>query len=63
MSAGTSLGQLGLESINLVYFVAEVQQHYDLRDALFNQLRAGLKLGPRHRPTERRELALENPAP
>jgi acyl carrier protein len=40
ISAASSLGQLGLESINLVYFIAEVQQHYDLRDALFNQLRA-----------------------
>jgi acyl carrier protein len=40
IDAATGLGQLGLESINLVYFIAEVQQNYGLRDALFNQLRA-----------------------
>jgi acyl carrier protein len=40
ITAATGLGHLGLESINLVYFIAEVQQHYDLRDALFNHLRA-----------------------
>jgi acyl carrier protein len=40
ITAVTSLGHLGLESINLVYFIAEVQQHYDLHDALFDQLRA-----------------------
>ena len=40
ITADTRLGQLGLESINLVYFIAEVQQHYDLRDWLFNRLRA-----------------------
>jgi hypothetical protein len=30
ISADTRLGGLGLESINLVYFIAELQQHYGL---------------------------------
>jgi acyl carrier protein len=39
ISAETSLGNLGLESINLVYFIAELQQHYGLQDRLFTRLR------------------------
>jgi acyl carrier protein len=39
ITVGTRLGHLGLESINLVYFIAEVQQHYDLRNGLVNRLR------------------------
>jgi acyl carrier protein len=35
----THLGGLGLESISLVYLIAEVQQHYGLRDRLFQRLR------------------------
>ena len=44
ITADTRLGHLGLESINLVYFIAEVQQHYDLHDWLFNRLRADATL-------------------
>ncbi|NTU64774.1 MAG: acyl carrier protein, partial [Chloroflexi bacterium] len=40
ITADTRLGHLGLESINLVYFIAEMQQHYGLRDGLFHRLRA-----------------------
>lgn len=36
----TCLGNLGLESISLVYLIAEIQQHYNLQDALFKRLRA-----------------------
>lgn len=34
ISADTRLGSLGLESINLVYFIAELQQHYRLQGRL-----------------------------
>jgi acyl carrier protein len=40
ITAETCLGNLGLESISLVYLIAEIQQHYDLRDLLFKRLRA-----------------------
>ncbi len=36
----TQLGSLGLESISLVYLIAEIQQHYGLQDRLFSKLRA-----------------------
>ncbi len=36
----TSLGELGLESISLVYLLGEVQQRYELQDRLFEKLRA-----------------------
>ncbi|WP_370402678.1 acyl carrier protein [Sulfitobacter sp. JB4-11] len=35
----TSLVDLGLESISLVYLVSEMQQHFGLGDQLFRQLR------------------------
>lgn len=34
----TRLGDLGLESINLVYLIAEIQQYYGLQDLLFRRL-------------------------
>jgi hypothetical protein len=34
----TSLGELGLESINLVYLIAEIQYTYGLEDFLFRRL-------------------------
>ncbi len=34
----TRLGDLGLESINLVYLIAEVQHSYGLQDLLFRKL-------------------------
>ena len=41
LTAETQLGDLGMESINLVYFIAEVQQHYNLEDRLFIRLKQG----------------------
>lgn len=38
ITADTCLGSLGLESINLVYFIAELQQQFDLQDRLFKKL-------------------------
>ena len=35
----TSLVDLGLESISLVYLVSELQQHFELNDRLFRHLR------------------------
>jgi hypothetical protein len=40
IAEGTRLGHLGLESINLVYLIAEIQQYYDLQDLLFRKLMA-----------------------
>lgn len=40
INADTGLGNLGLESISLVYLIAEIQQHYNLQDLLFKRLRA-----------------------
>jgi hypothetical protein len=40
ISHESRLGDLGLESISLVYLIAEIQQHYHLQDLLFNRLRA-----------------------
>ena len=40
----TSLIDLGLESISLVYLVSELQQHFGLGDRLFRQLRDGDQL-------------------
>jgi len=40
ITGNTSLGGLGLESINLVYLIAEIQQRFALGERLFNQLRA-----------------------
>ncbi len=37
---GSGLGELGLESISLVYLLAEVQLEYGLNDALFGALRS-----------------------
>lgn len=39
INPGTRLGDLGVESIALVYLLAEIQQHYGLEDALFERLR------------------------
>jgi len=39
ISAATELGALGIESINLVYLLAEVQQEYSLGDRLLGRLR------------------------
>jgi hypothetical protein len=39
LSADDALGELGLESINLVYLIAELQQEYALGDALISALR------------------------
>ncbi len=36
----TQLGELGLESISLVYLIGEIQQRYHLQDRLFQSLRA-----------------------
>jgi Phosphopantetheine attachment site len=36
---GTELGSLGLESINLVYLIAELQEEYALGDGLIARLR------------------------
>jgi len=45
ISAETRLGGLGLESISLVYLIAEIQQHYNLQDRLFTKLRtAGIDI-------------------
>src|SRR5262245_17145439 len=38
-TAVTELGSLGLESINLVYLIAELQEEYELADALITRLR------------------------
>jgi hypothetical protein len=40
VSGATVLGSLGLESINLVYLIAELQERYALGDALIERLRA-----------------------
>jgi hypothetical protein len=40
MSPATELGSLGIESINLVYLLAEVQQEFALGDRLLGTLRA-----------------------
>jgi aryl carrier-like protein len=39
LSADSELGSLGLESINLVYLIAELQQELGLGDALISLLR------------------------
>jgi hypothetical protein len=39
VSGTTLLGSLGLESINLVYLIAELQDRYVLGDALIERLR------------------------
>ena len=39
LTAGCRLGELGLESIALVYLIAEVQQQYGLGDGLLRALR------------------------
>jgi hypothetical protein len=39
ISSKTCLGDLGLESISLVYLIAEIQQYYNLQDLLFKKLR------------------------
>ena len=36
----TLLIDIGMESISLVYLLAELQQHYDLGDRLFGKMRA-----------------------
>jgi acyl carrier protein len=38
-TAATEFGSLGLESINLVYLIAELQVEYGLEDALIARLR------------------------
>jgi hypothetical protein len=40
LTAQTPLGSLGLESINLVYLIAELQGEFALGDALIARLRA-----------------------
>ena len=45
------LGDLGLESISLVYLIAEVQQEFDLEDRLLESLRW-------HPPTDVRALTV-----
>lgn len=40
ISGATQLGSLGIESINLVYLLAEVQLEYALGDRLLSALRA-----------------------
>lgn len=40
VSAATELGSLGIESINLVYLLAELQQEYSLGDRLLRELRS-----------------------
>jgi|ERR1700737_1480611 acyl carrier protein len=40
ISAGSRLATLNLESINLVYFIAELQQKYALQQQLFTRIRA-----------------------
>jgi hypothetical protein len=40
ISSATSLGDLDLASINLVYLIAEAQQSYGLGDRLFQRLQA-----------------------
>jgi acyl carrier protein len=45
ISSETQLGNLGLESISLVYLIGEVQHYYHLQDLLFEKLRtAGKKI-------------------
>jgi hypothetical protein len=39
LTEGCLLGDLGLESIALVYLIAEVQQQYGLQDKLLRRLR------------------------
>jgi acyl carrier protein len=40
ISADSPLATLNLESINLVYFIAELQQKYGLQQQLFTRIRA-----------------------
>ena len=40
ISADSQLGALNLESINLVYFIAELQQTYRLQQRLFTRIRS-----------------------
>lgn len=40
VSLDTRLIDLGIESISLVYLIAEMQQHYGLNDRLFRKMRA-----------------------
>ena len=40
ISADSRLAALNLESINLVYFIAELQQKYALQQQLFHRIRA-----------------------
>jgi hypothetical protein len=40
ISLETRLGDLGVESISLVYLIGEMQQYYNLQDLLFQRLRA-----------------------
>ena len=39
ISGDTQLGELGIESISLVYFIGELQRHFQLDDRLFENLR------------------------
>ena len=38
ITIGTRLGNLGLESINLVYLIAELQKQYRLQNLIFQKL-------------------------
>jgi acyl carrier protein len=40
ISADSRLAELSLESINLVYFIAELQQTYGLQQQLFTRIRS-----------------------
>lgn len=38
ITADAKLDSFGIESVNLVYVIAEIQQKYDLKDLLFKKL-------------------------
>ena len=40
LNADAKLTDMGMESISLVYLVSELQQHYQLGDSVFRNLRA-----------------------
>ena len=44
ISAESRLASLNLESINLVYFIAEIQQKYGLRQQLFTRIRSAARV-------------------
>lgn len=49
IGAETRLGDMGLQSINLVYLISDIQQHYDLKDLLYTELvKAGVLFNDLH---------------